>query len=159
MIKMIVCTDINGGIGRNNDLLFNIKEDMKFFREMTKGNIIVMGYNTWSSLPVKPLPDRDNYVLCDERKLIHGANVLRSLDEVFKLGKKEDIFIIGGGMVYNSIINSGMLDEAYVTMVYADGEADVFIDLKELEKRLPNKNIIKDISTDKYKAIIYKLFK
>ena len=52
MIKLIVCSDINGGIGRNNDLLFNIKEDMKFFREMTKGNIIVMGYNTWLSLPL-----------------------------------------------------------------------------------------------------------
>lgn len=159
MIKLIVCSDIHGGIGRNNDLLFNIKEDMKFFKETTTGYPVVMGYNTWLSLPFKPLPNRDNYVLCDDGYFIHGATVFRNLDEVFELGKTEDIYIIGGAMVYNSIINSGLLDEAYITMVYADGDADVFIDLQELEKRLPNKEIIKDISTEQYTSIIFRLYK
>ena len=81
MIKMIVCTDINGGIGRNNDLLFHIKEDMKFFKEKTLGCKIVMGYNTWLSLPNKPLPDRENYVLYDGEEEIVGAKVLRDFNE------------------------------------------------------------------------------
>ena len=62
-------------------------------------------------------------------------------------------------MVYNSIINSGLLDEAYVTKVYADGEAEVFIDLQELEKRLPYVEIVKDISTEQYPVIIFKYYK
>ena len=62
---MIVCTDTNGGIGAKNDLLFNIKDDMKFFRETTVNKKVVMGYNTWVSLPKKPLPKRENYVLYD----------------------------------------------------------------------------------------------
>ena len=92
MIKMIVCVDINGGIGRENDLLFNIKEDMKFFKETTTGHKVVMGYNTWLSLPKKPLPNRENYVLYDGDEDIEGATVLRSLEEVFELGKIFDVF-------------------------------------------------------------------
>lgn len=159
MIKMIVCVDINGGIGRENDLLFNIKEDMKFFKETTTGCKVVMGYNTWLSLPKKPLPNRENYVLYDGEEKIEGATVLRSLEEVFELGKIFDIFIIGGAMVYNSIIHSGMLDEAYVTVVFEDGNADVFIDYKHLRRTLNKGEFIKDISTDELKVQILKLYK
>lgn len=159
MIKMIVCTDINGGIGRENDLLFNIKEDMKFFKEMTIGHKVVMGYNTWLSLPKKPLPNRDNFILYDGDEEIEGATVLRNIEEVFELGKIYDIFIIGGAMVYNSIIHSGMLDEAYVTVVFEDGNADVFIDYKHLRRTLDKGEFIKDISTDELKAQIIKLYR
>lgn len=159
MIKMIVCTDINGGIGRNNDLLFHIKEDMKFFKEKTLGCKIVMGYNTWLSLPNKPLPDRENYVLYDGKEEIVGAKVLRDFNEVVELGKLFDIFIIGGGMLYNSIIHSKVLDEAYITYVFENGDADVFIDLKALQHLLPCGEFIKDISTDKLRVQIIKLHK
>lgn len=159
MIKMIVCTDINGGIGRENDLLFNIKEDMKFFKETTTGHKIVMGYNTWLSLPKKPLPNRENYVLYDGDEDIEGATVLRSLEEVFELGKIFDVFIIGGAMVYNSIIHSGMLDEAYITHVFANGDADVFIDYKALRRLLPYGEFIKDVSTEDLQVQIIKLHK
>ena len=53
MVKLIVAIDLQGNIGRNNDLLFHMKEDMKFFREQTTNNIVVMGYNTWLSLNEK----------------------------------------------------------------------------------------------------------
>ena len=68
MIKMILCSDINGGIGKDNDLLFHIKGDMEFFKEMTINHPVIMGYNTWLSLPKKPLPKRDNYVLYDGKE-------------------------------------------------------------------------------------------
>ena len=159
MIKMIVCVDVNGGIGRNNDLLFNIKEDMKFFKETTTGHKVVMGYNTWLSLPKKPLPNRENYVLYDGDEEIEGATVLRSMEEVIELGKIYDIFIIGGAMVYNSIIHSGMLNEAYVTVVFEDGNADVFIDYKHLHRVLDKGVFLKDISTEDLDAQIIKLYK
>ena len=66
MVRMILCCDYQGNIGRNNALLFKMKEDMKFFRESTTGHVIVMGYNTWLSLGEKSLPNRTNIVLYDE---------------------------------------------------------------------------------------------
>ena len=66
MVKMILCMDLNGGIGKNNDLLFKMKEDMTFFKTQTVGNIIIMGYNTWLSLGEKPLPNRTNIVMTDK---------------------------------------------------------------------------------------------
>ena len=79
MIKMIVCTDINGGIGYKNDLLFSIEEDMLFFRETTKGHKVVMGYNTWLSLPKKPLPKRENYVIYDGDNELISRCISKSL--------------------------------------------------------------------------------
>ena len=159
MIKMIVCIDSRGGIGRENDLLFNIKEDMKFFKETTTGHKVVMGYNTWLSLPRKPLPNRENYVLYDGNEEIKGATVLRSIEDVFALGRLDDIFIIGGAMVYNSIIKSGFVDEAYITVVFKDGDADTFIDYKFLYRVLPKSEFIKDISTEDCEIRIIKLHK
>ena len=63
MVKIIVAVDKKGAIGKNNDLLYTIKEDLKNFKELTSGNIVVMGRNTWDSLPIKPLPNRTNIVL------------------------------------------------------------------------------------------------
>ena len=65
MINCIVAVDRNWGIGKNNDLLFNLKEDMKFFREKTKDKIVFCGYNTLLSFPgSKPLKNRSTIVLC-----------------------------------------------------------------------------------------------
>ena len=67
MVKMILCIDSNGSIGKDNDLLFKMKEDMKFFKQQTMGNIVIMGYNTWLSLGEKPLPNRANIVMTDKK--------------------------------------------------------------------------------------------
>ena len=66
MIKGIVCVAKDWGIGKANGLLFNLPADMKFFRETTKHNIVVMGYSTYLSLPKRPLPGRVNVVLWDK---------------------------------------------------------------------------------------------
>ena len=80
MVKLIVAIDLQGNIGRNNDLLFHMKEDMKFFREQTSNSIVVMGYNTWLSLNEKELPNRKNIVLTNE----NIPNVTTSND-IFKV--------------------------------------------------------------------------
>ena len=146
MIKMILCSDIRGGIGFNNKLLFNIKEDMIFFKETTLNHKIVMGYNTWLSLPKKPLPNRENYVLYDGEENIEGVTILKNIDEVVNLSKKDDIFIIGGAMVYNAFIESDLVDEVYLTMVYdVNHSADTFVDLANISVRLKYRKLIKEL--------------
>ena len=159
MIKMILCCDINGGIGYKNDLLFNIDEDMKFFKETTINHKIIMGYNTWLSLPKKPLPKRENYVIYDGDEEIEGVKVLRSFEEIKALGEIDDIFIIGGAMVYNDLVYLGMIDEAYVTIVSAFTQADKFLDLEELNRKLPYREYIKDFKYGNVKVQLFKYTK
>lgn len=129
MINAIVCVDKNWGIGKNNDLLFNLKEDMKFFREKTKNSIVFCGYNTLLSFPgSKPLKNRSTIVLCpkeverDDCFCIHDFDAaVRLLKE---LSKTQEVFVIGGAMVYKSMLP--YYDRVYVTHVDADGQASVF---------------------------------
>lgn len=164
MIKMILCSDINGGIGFHNDLLYNIKEDMRFFKETTTGHKIVMGYNTWLSLPKKPLPNRENYVLYDGPEDIEGAEKLKSIQDVVELAKQDDIFIIGGAMVYNQFISLDLVDEVYLTYVYDKHySANKFVNLIEMSKKLKQREFIKEIEfSDRRGPIsvhVYKYYK
>ena len=115
MVKMILCCDYEGNIGRNNDLLFKMKEDMKFFRESTTGHVVVMGYNTWLSLGEKPLPNRINIVLYDEE--IEGVITSNDMRKVIEEYKDEDIYIIGGAFVYNQALEMDIVDEILITEV------------------------------------------
>ncbi len=119
----------NRGIGKNNDLLFNIPEDKKFFRRMTTGKTVIMGRKTYQSLPGgKALPDRRNIVLSGNSDLAPAdAEVCRSIDELRALIKDippEDIFVIGGGEIYSALIDE--CDRAYITLIESSPEADRF---------------------------------
>ena len=81
-MKAIVCVDKNWGIGKNNNLLFNLPEDMKRFREETKNKVVIMGLNTFKSLPNGPLKNRINIVLDSANQPIAGAIVVPSLYEL-----------------------------------------------------------------------------
>ncbi len=127
MLIAIVHADKEWGIGKNNDMMFSLPKDMKFFRETTMGNTVVMGGNTLRSFPnQKPLKNRVNIVLtrgqvCDE------CVIVRSYEELFdtlKARKNEQIFIIGGGEIYKALLP--YCDEALVTKVDAIGGATVF---------------------------------
>lgn len=142
MVKLIVCTDLQGNIGRNNDLLFHMREDMKFFKEQTDGNIVVMGYNTWLSLPNKPLPNRKNIVLTDEN--ISNVTTSNNIFKILETYSKEDIYIIGGAYVYNECLKLGVVDEILLTIVpTVVKDADVKIDLN-LMKDYKNKTKLKE---------------
>ncbi len=127
MIRAIVHADKGWGIGKNNDMMFSLKKDMKFFRETTSGHTVVMGGNTLRSLPnAKPLKNRVNIVLsrdhvCDECVMV------RSFDELkaeMKKRENEEIYIMGGGAIYSALLP--YCDEVLVTKVDAVGGADVF---------------------------------
>lgn len=163
MVKMILCCDMMGNIGKNNDLLFKMKEDMKFFKETTKNNIVIMGYNTWLSLGEKPLSKRVNIVMTD--KTIKYIQTKTDLSKVINDYKKypQDIYIIGGAYVYNQALELDLIDEVLITIVptiVKDADVSVKYDLidkfdkKEIIKTFINEEgmEVKIFKYSKYKA-------
>ena len=150
MIKAIVCCDMMGNIGKDNNLLFHIPQDMKFFKDMTSGNTVLMGYNTYLSLGSKPLPNRKNIVLADRYKKIEPHDNLIVTEDMNTvvgecLGNGEEIWVIGGAYVYNTTISMEMLNEVYVTFVPTVVEnADVRVDLELLVSKYRKAEKIKD---------------
>ena len=127
MIRAIVAVDKKWGIGKKNDLLFNIPLDMKFFREKTAGTTVCMGYNTLLSFPnSKPLPKRKNIVLCADGIERDDVVMVHSLEDMLSAikGEEVDVFVIGGAMFYKTMLP--YCEEVLVTKVDADGEAEVF---------------------------------
>ena len=132
MIKGIVCVAKDWGIGKANGLLFNLPADMKYFRETTKHNVVVMGYSTYLSLPKRPLPSRVNVVLWDKATSIdclEGAITFNNFESLLSfvkvLSKEYDVFICGGVSVYKLFLP--YYDEVLVTKVDAeDPEATAF---------------------------------
>lgn len=133
-MNLIVAVSENWGIGKNGDLLFHIKEDMKYFRQKTIGNTVVMGRKTLDSMPGGlPLKDRENIVLTRDLEFKRdGVIAVHSVDELMEKikGMDKDVFVIGGGEIYSLLLP--YCDKAYVTKVYADKEADTFFE--DLEK-------------------------
>ena len=127
-MKAIVAVDKKWGIGKKNDLLFSLPEDMKYFREKTSGKVVVMGSNTLKSFPNgKPLKNRTNIVLFPGGEKRDDCIVVQSLDELSEELKKypaDDVFIIGGAMFYRTMLP--YCSEVLVTKVEADGGAEVF---------------------------------
>ena len=127
-MKAIFHADREWGIGRANDLMFSLPKDMQFFRETTKGKVVVMGMNTLKSFPNgKPLKNRTNIVLCPE-DAGEGVITVHSLDELLQEVKKypaDDVFVIGGASVYRLLLP--YCTEVLVTKVDAYGQADVFV--------------------------------
>ncbi len=127
-MKAIVVVDKNWGIGKNNDLLFSLKKDMKFFRETTLDKVVVMGSNTLKSFPnSKPLPRRTNIVLFPNGDKREDCVIVDSIEELkveLKKYNTEDIFIIGGAMFYKTMLD--FCDTVFVTKVDSDGCATVF---------------------------------
>lgn len=129
-MKAILHADKEWGIGKNNSLMFSIPADMKFFRETTTGNVVVMGSNTLKSFPSgKPLKNRINIVLYPDGEDRDDCKIVRSLDELFCEIKKYDgdkVFVIGGAMMYKTLLP--YCSEILVTRVDAVGGADIFFE-------------------------------
>ena len=100
MIKIIAAISNDLAIGKNNKLLWGIPEDLAWFKICTSGKPIVMGRNTWESLPFKPLPNRRNIVLSRNTASSFDGAELMSLDDVLSLSESEDVMVIGGGEIY-----------------------------------------------------------
>ena len=127
-MKAILSADRNWGIGYQNKLLVSIPSDMRFFREMTEGKVIVMGRKTLESFPNGlPLKKRVNVVLTHDRSYqVKDAVIVHDKEELLEELKKyqEDIFVVGGGSVYELLLP--YCDTAYVTRIDMGYQADTF---------------------------------
>ena len=128
-MRAIVNADKNWGIGFQNQLLVHIPSDMRFFREKTTGNVVVMGRKTLESLPGgRPLADRDNIVLSRDPALkVKGAAVVHSVEELQQLLADIDtdrVYVIGGADIYRLLLP--YCDTAFVTRVDYAYQADAF---------------------------------
>ena len=135
-MNRILAGDKENGIDCNNQLLFRIPEDMKYFRSMTLGKVVVMGHETFKSLPkAQPLVDRVNIVLSRNTSLqLNGVivcNTLEQLLETISGYNTDDVFVIGGQAIYALLID--YCAKAYVTHIDAQKQADVFFpDIKSM---------------------------
>lgn len=124
-ISMIAAVGKNRELGKNNDLIWHFKDDMKFFRETTTGNTVVMGRKTFESLP-HALPNRRNVVITSNKDYsAEGAEVVGSVNEALELTKNDNVFIIGGGKIYSEFLK--IADKLYLTEIDAEcKDADTF---------------------------------
>ncbi len=98
-LKAIAAVSKNRVIGKNGDLPWRLSDDLKWFKKITMGHVILMGRKTWESLP-GPLPGRENWVLSRTLETGDGMRVFRSLDEAKRAIEDRTLFIIGGGELY-----------------------------------------------------------
>ena len=128
---LIVAMAENGVIGKEGDLPWRLPEDLKWFKETTMGKPIVMGRNTWESLPRKPLPGRTNIVLTSqvdyaaEGALVVNdyASAMRCAMEAARETEATEVMIIGGAQLYKLAL--AFADRMYLTEVHADIDGDV----------------------------------
>lgn len=127
-INIIVSVSENWVIGKNNKLLWNLNSDLKRFKELTTGHPIIMGQRTFESLPKGALPNRTNIVLTDDINF-SAPNVIiaYNIDDALSIaegycGDSDDVFIIGGGMIYKQFLE--MADFVYLTTVHTTLDGD-----------------------------------
>ncbi len=155
-MNCIVAVDANWGIGKDNDLLISIPDDMKYFRKVTAGKTLIYGRKTLESFPgQKPLPKRRNIVIT--RNAAYGGNgaeVVNSVDEAYLAVKDEDpdnVFVIGGGAIYRQMLS--FCTRAYVTRIDNIFDADTFF--PDLDSD-PEWEIESESETMNYEGIAYR---
>ncbi len=127
-MNLIVAVDKNWAIGKNNKMMWSIPADMKYFREMTKGNIVIMGRKTLESFPQgQPLKNRVNIVITRNKNYkVKDAVIVRSVEEAVEEAKKYEgeLFVIGGESIYRAMLK--YCDTAYVTKIDHAFDADTY---------------------------------
>mgnify|MGYP000894777145 CR=1 FL=1 len=122
---LIVAVAENMAIGLNNQLLWHLSDDLKRFKNLTTGHTVIMGRNTFLSLPKGALPNRKNIVVSHLNDHFPGAIVVSSPEKAIEHSKDDlKAFIMGGGMIYNYFFP--LVDRLYLTLVHHPFEADTF---------------------------------
>ena len=128
MISLIAALAQNRAIGKDGQLLWHLPEDMRHFRETTRGKPVIMGRKTWESLPdsFRPLPGRNNIVVSRNRAYqAPGATLVGSLEEAIRAtGEAAEVFVIGGAELYRQALP--VAGRLYLTEIAQDFEGDAF---------------------------------
>jgi len=133
MVKLIVAKASNNIIGKDNDLIWHLPADMRFFTQSTKGHIVIMGRRNWDSIPLKyrPLFGRINAVVTRNKDFSHSdCDVFHSIEDSIEYYQKNnpelDIYIIGGGQIYDYSIKNKLIDEMLITYIDQSYEGDTW---------------------------------
>jgi dihydrofolate reductase len=135
--KAIVAMSLNRAIGKDNKLPWHLPEDLKWFKKLTTGNVIIMGRKTWESIG-KPLPNRESIVV--SRTDIPGIRTVRSLNEINPTADSREYFIIGGAQLFREALP--LCSDLYLTLVKREVDGDVFLD--PFEKKFSLSETIQD---------------
>ncbi len=149
ILSIIVAIAQNNAIGKDNQLLWHISNDLRRFKRLTAGHSVIMGKRTLFSLPSGPLPKRRNIVLSDKLTDCFGGGCETAYsieDALKKIENETEVFIIGGGQVYEQFLP--IADKLYLTIVEKDFDADTFFsEINFSEWELIEKEIIQDDSS------------
>lgn len=126
-LSIIVAIDENNAIGKGNQMLAHLPNDLKYFKQVTSGHSVIMGRKTFESLPKGALPNRRNLVITRDTALsFPNCEMTNSIEEAIKqTEREEEVFIMGGGVIYQSTID--MADKLYITHIHHKfDDAEVF---------------------------------
>jgi dihydrofolate reductase len=130
IISIIVAISKNQVIGKNNQLIWHLPKDMKFFMDTTMDTVVIMGRKNYESIPKKyrPLKNRKNVIITRNKSYkAEGCVVVNSIDESLKVLnniENKEVFVIGGGEIYKKFLEKGLIDRMYITHIdeYFDGD-------------------------------------
>ena len=151
IVSLIVAVAKNRVIGKDNDLIWNLPKDMRFFKEKTTGHHVIMGRKNFESIPEKyrPLPNRTNIIVTRkqqyETKNILTVNSVKEGIEIAKRNNDKEPFIIGGGEIYELSLKEDLVDKIYLTKLHKEFSGDTFFPI--LDKKWKEINRV-DVKAD-----------
>ena len=134
VVSLIVAVSENKVIGKDNDLVWHLPNDMKLFKDTTKGHFVIMGRRNYESIPHKyrPLPNRTNVIVTrQENYKAEGCLVVNSVEKAIEIAQKagdKEPFVIGGGQIYKHAIENNLVDRIYLTRVHTEIDGDTHFD-------------------------------
>ena len=148
LYSIILACTFEGGIGYNNCIPWDIKNELYLFKQITgnkdhfKQNAVIMGRNTWNSLPIKPLKNRLNIIITSDNNFINKDNIISfsNIDSAFEYCKRSSninkVFVIGGKSIYDLCLNnerySKNIEYVYLSVIYNYYQCNIFINLKKI---------------------------
>lgn len=131
-VSLIVAKAENNAIGKDNDLIWHLPDDLRFFSSTTKGHHVIMGRKNYDSIPEKyrPLPNRPNIVVTRNTDFeINDCIVTNTVEKALEIAQangEEEAFVIGGGQIYDYALKNDLVDKLYLTFVHDEFDADVY---------------------------------
>lgn len=153
MITIIVATDENGLIGSNNNIPWKNSEDLRFFKETTQHNNVLMGRKTFNSLNNKPLKNRNNYIVSKSLVNAEGvqvfSDILGAVNDAKNNGK--EIFIIGGETIYNQSLKLGIVNKIIKSIIPGTYSGDKWFNVPN------NYQLTQEINKETFSIQIYNI--
>lgn len=162
MVKLIVAIGKNREIGKDNDLIWHLPADMRFFTTTTTNHIVIMGRRNWISIPTKykPLSNRENVVVTRDTLFSdEGCAAFNSVEAAIAAYKNDprDTYIIGGGQVYKYCLDNNLIDEMYITKIDQSFDADTFF--PEFDEEKWNQSLVMEYFKDEKNPYDFSVWK